>query len=134
MKRREHRIMFAIYKRELRAYIFSPIAYVLMGLFICILSIFFSSAYNTEQPNFGVNLVTWVLSIACQLLVFLLPIMTMRSFAEERKNATDVLLISSPSVFPKLFCKIFISNDCLFCVDGINCNISIIMLIKILSS
>lgn len=84
--------MFTIFKREVKAYFYSPIAYVLIGFFILLSSLFFSSSalYSRSAE------VNQTLSAMGIILVFIIPILTMRILAEDRKNGTEVLLITSP--------------------------------------
>lgn len=85
--------MFAIYKRELRSYFYSPIAYALIGLFILLSSVFFLLInLQQNQADFSGNLSTMGF-----LLLFIVPILTMKILAEDRKNGTEVLLITSPA-------------------------------------
>jgi ABC-2 type transport system permease protein len=83
--------MNAIYKKELRTYFNSPVAYVVIGLFLLLTSIFFIPNLSYQYGIFNDNL-----STMGYLLVFLVPILTMRLISEDRKSGTDVLLITSP--------------------------------------
>lgn len=84
--------MFAIMKRDFRSYFNSPIAYVMIGLFMFIVSFFFNDylAYGSSDIMSG------VISNMSFILLFFVPIMTMRSMAEDKKNGTEVLLLTSP--------------------------------------
>lgn len=84
--------MLAIIKRDFRSYFNSPIAYVLIGLFICIMSLFFVDSLNAGIASFTTNFI----SSMSYLLLFIVPILTMRSFAEDKKSGTEVLLMTSP--------------------------------------
>ncbi|MCX8129095.1 MAG: ABC transporter permease [Clostridia bacterium] len=84
--------MLAIFKREVKAYFYSPVAYVLAGFFILLSSIFFLSNLGAQMADFN-----WNLSNMTVLLLFIIPILTMRILAEDRKNGTEVLLVTSPS-------------------------------------
>lgn len=83
--------MCAIYLKELKAYFYSPIAYVLIGLFLLLTSIFFIPNLRYQIGEFNDNL-----GSMGYFLIFIIPILTMRIMAEERKNKTEVLLITSP--------------------------------------
>jgi ABC-2 type transport system permease protein len=85
--------MRAVYLKELKSYFFSPIAYVLIGLFMILTSIFFIPNLTAYQygGDFNSNL-----STMGYFLIFIVPILTMRILAEERKNKVDVLLITTP--------------------------------------
>jgi len=84
--------MLAIYKRELKSYFYSPIAYVIIGLFFVFTSILFmlGNLYATSADMSG------VIGTMGFLLIFFVPIITMRTIAEDRKNGTEVLLATSP--------------------------------------
>lgn len=85
--------MFAIYKKELRSYFYSPIAYALIGLFILLSSVFFLIInLQGSYADFSGNLSTMGF-----LLLFIVPILTMKILAEDRKNGTEVLLVTSPA-------------------------------------
>lgn len=84
--------MFAIFKKEVRSYFYSPIAYVLIGLFVLMVSAFFYlSNLQSQSADF-----TATLPSVGFILVFVIPMLTMRILSEDRKNGTEVLLITSP--------------------------------------
>ncbi|NLL97274.1 MAG: ABC transporter permease [Clostridiaceae bacterium] len=83
--------MLAIMKRDFRSYFNSPIAYVLIGLFMLLLGLFFNS-----MIGYGSDIMSQFVSTMRWLLLFIVPILTMRSMAEDKKNGTEVLLLTSP--------------------------------------
>ncbi|AUG58519.1 MAG TPA: ABC transporter permease [Ruminiclostridium sp.] len=88
--------MFAIYKKELKAYFYSPLAYVLIGIYMLIFSLFLRGVFTSGRPfMYGAYLYQYSF-----LLIFILPTLTMRAFAEEKKSGTDVLLMTSPVSVP----------------------------------
>ncbi len=100
--------MFAIFKREIKAYFYSPIAYVLIGLFIFVASFTFRDNLQNGYADFNGNL-----SFLGVIIMFIIPILTMRIIAEDRKNGTEVLLITSPVnltsiVLGKYFAAMFV--------------------------
>lgn len=84
--------MLAVFKRELKGYFYSPIAYIFMGFFLLITGVFFY-AYNIGPAQANYNSMLGNLMFMFMLTV---PILTMRSLSEERKNKTDQLLLTSP--------------------------------------
>lgn len=84
--------MLAIYKKELKSYFTSMTGYVFIAFFLCIIGIYYV-AYNLvgSLANFE-----YVLSSTSFLFVLLVPILTMRIMAEEKKQKTDQLLYTSP--------------------------------------
>ena len=84
--------MLAIYKRELKSYFQSMVGCVFVAFLLVFTGIYFV-AYNLSAgyPYFSY-------SLAGSLIVFIvgIPLITMRSFSEERKNKTDQLLLTAP--------------------------------------
>ena len=85
--------MWAVLKKEFKSYFLSPIGYVFIGLFLAMFSLLFYiitiySGTVTYQAVFY-NAVIYV-------LIFIIPLLTMRMFAEERKSGTEQLLMTSP--------------------------------------
>jgi ABC-2 type transport system permease protein len=83
--------MRAIFWKEVKSYFYSPIAYILIGLFILITSIFFWPNLIYRSADFNGTLSTMGF-----ILIFIIPVLTMRILAEDRKNGTEVVLITSP--------------------------------------
>jgi len=84
--------MSAIFWKEVKSYFYSPMAYILIGLFILLTSVFFYPNLVYSMGDFTGNL-----SNMGFILLFIVPILTMRILAEDRKNGTEVLLITSPA-------------------------------------
>ena len=84
--------MLAIYKRELKSYFQSMIGCVFIAFLVAFAGIYFM-AYNL---NAGYPYFSYTLSGV--LIVFLvgIPLITMKSFSEERRNKTDQLLLTAP--------------------------------------
>ncbi len=84
--------MFAIYKKEMRSYFINPVGYVFAGIFLLFSAIFFgyttylSQSYDTST----------YFTIMIFAFIVLIPLLTMRLFAEERKMRTEQLLLTSP--------------------------------------
>ena len=89
--------MWAIMKKELKSYFLSPIGYVVMGIFLLCSSLFF---YLTVFQSGSVDLGILYYYVIVYGLIIIVPLLTMRMFAEERKNGTEQLLLTSPvSIF-----------------------------------
>ncbi len=84
--------MLAIMKRDFRSYFNSPIAYILIGLFVFIMSILFMGTIRNGTAEFSSGFATMN-----TLLLFILPILCMRAFTEDKKQGTEVLLLTSPN-------------------------------------
>lgn len=84
--------MFAIYKKEMRSYFTTPIGYVYVGIFLAISALV--CCYTTLQSNsYDTSLYFYYMIFA---FVILIPLLTMRSFAEERKQKTEQMLLTAP--------------------------------------
>ena len=85
--------MWAVFKKEFKTYFLSPIGYIAVGLFLLIYSVFF---YLTSISYGSVDLGKLYYASARYGLLLIVPLITMRLFAEERKNGTEELLLTSP--------------------------------------
>lgn len=104
------RNVFTICGREVKAYFTSPIAYLLMGLFGLITGFMFYSAtayfisVSTQQQmsgqsspmDIGPYVIAPLLGNAGVIGLFLVPLISMRLFAEEKRAGTIELLLTSP--------------------------------------
>ena len=81
-----------IYKREIRSYFNSPIAYVVIVVFLAILGWFFTS--NLFLMN--VASMRIVFELVPLIFLFFVPAITMRLLAEEKKSGTLELLTTKP--------------------------------------
>lgn len=85
--------MFAIYKRELRSYFVSPIGYIFVAIFLLASSLLFS--YCTLQAGANSSTATYF-SMLMYAFIIVLPLLTMKLFADEKKMRTEQLLLTSP--------------------------------------
>ncbi len=81
-----------VFRREIRSYFNSPVAYVVMIVFLSIIGWFFSS--NLFLQNLATMRV--VFELVPLVFLFFVPAITMRLLAEERKAGTLELLITKP--------------------------------------
>lgn len=84
--------MKGIYKRELKSYFYSMIGYVFIAFLVAFIGIYFM-AYNL---NMGYPYFSYTLSGGLFILLIAIPILTMKSFSEERRSKTDQLLLTAP--------------------------------------
>lgn len=85
--------MWAVFKKELKSYFLSPIGYVVIGIFLFVFSVFF---YLTTIQYGSIDLGSLYYYTALYGLMIIVPILTMRMFAEERKTGTEQLILTSP--------------------------------------
>lgn len=91
--------MFAIVKKEFKTYFLSPIGYVVIGILLLVSSVFF---YLTSVQSGSVDLSSLYYYVALYGLIIAAPILTMRMFAEERKNGTEQLILTAPISITKV--------------------------------
>ena len=84
--------MFAIFKKEMRSYFINPIGFVFVGIFLALSSLL--CCYTTIQSNSYSTASYFTIMIFA--MIILIPLLTMRSFAEERKLKTEQLLLTAP--------------------------------------
>jgi len=114
--------MFAIYKREMRSYFTSPIGYIYLALYLAVSGFAFS--YFTLQGvllNGKTDTETYFTMLIIMSAV-LIPLLTMKSFSEERKMKTEQLLITSPvSIFEMVFAKFLSAFTTFGCSYLVSC-------------
>jgi ABC-2 type transport system permease protein len=104
--------ILAIAHKELKAYFSGPIAYIVIGLwallygyfFVAILSFFVRQSMQMGQMgmqgpqamNLNQQLIRPLLQNVLILILFLMPMVTMRSYSEEKRSGTIELLLTSP--------------------------------------
>ena len=95
--------MFPIYKKELQSFFYTPFAYAMAALFMLLFTLPLASAIShLENSNTLPFSFTEMFYSVILYFIFLLPILTMRTFADERKNGTEVLLMTSPVSVAKI--------------------------------
>ena len=102
--------MLAIYKKEMRTYFTTPLGYVFLAVFLAVSGFLF--AFSTFQTQ------TSDVSGYFQLMIFgyivIIPLLTMRSFAEERRTRTEQLLMTSPVTIPAMVFAKFLAAFTMF--------------------
>jgi ABC-2 type transport system permease protein len=102
------RNVIALADKELRSYFASPIAYIIIGFFALLFGWFFYVyltvfVRQSEQmmqmgrtPNLNQDMIRGVLLNSAVIILFVMPIITMRTYAEEKRSGTIELLLTSP--------------------------------------
>ncbi len=88
--------MLTIYKKELFAYLNSLVAYITIGVFLVVLSLFLWVFPDTSILEYGYASLDSLFNTVPFLFMFLIPAITMRSFAEEKREGTFELLATRP--------------------------------------
>jgi gliding motility-associated transport system permease protein len=102
------RNVLAIADKELRSYFASPMAYIVIGFFLLPFGVFFflylqafvKQSLQMAQYGGAVNVnqqvVRYVLQNASVIILFIMPMITMRTYSEEKRSGTIELLLTSP--------------------------------------
>ena len=85
--------MFAIYKREMRAYFSSPVGYMFYAIFFAV-SAFLFMIYNVQAGESASY--SSYFSVLLYLFIVIIPLLTMKLISEERKMRTDLLVMTAP--------------------------------------
>jgi len=84
--------MTSVFKREFKAYFHTPLGYVIIAA-----AYFFTGYYFfTYNIYGGTTDMTQLFSLLFTVVLFLIPVLTMRLMSEEKKAKTDQLLLTSP--------------------------------------
>jgi len=102
------RNILAIAQKELRSYFSSPIAYIIIGFFALPFGVFFylylgafvrqslQMAQYGGSMNINQQVIRYVLQNASVIILFVMPMITMRTYSEEKRSGTIELLLTSP--------------------------------------
>src|SRR6476661_7174191 len=104
--------ILAIAHKELRSYFASPIAYIVIGLFALLYGYFYAAILyyfvrqSMQMNQFGMQgpqsmnvnqqMIRPLLQNVTILVLFLMPMVTMRTYSEEKRSGTIELLLTSP--------------------------------------
>jgi ABC-2 type transport system permease protein len=120
--------IWAIFKKEIKTYFTSPIAYVVITVFLVLIGFFFYSLiwwfnsqslqmaqnpYSYQQLNINQMVYSPLFQNMSIILLLMIPLLTMRLFSEEKKINTDELLYTCPIsisqiILGKYFASLFI--------------------------
>jgi ABC-2 type transport system permease protein len=128
------RSLYAVYRKEMGHYFVSPIAYVVIGVFLVVAGFFFniylaavireSFEQSLQSMQFGGPSQFDVPGVVLRayfgllgtLLLFFLPMLTMGVYAEERKRGTMELLMTSPITDTQIVLGKFLASLSLFAI------------------
>ena len=101
--------MKAILKNEIKYNFNSPMYYIVIGLFILVTSIYYFIG-NVYNQSVDLSSLLGTMSI---ILLFIVPILTAKTIAEDKRNGMEILLITSPTklshiILVKFFSVLFV--------------------------
>ena len=117
--------MLAIFKRELRAYFSGVIGYVFLVIYLAVAAVLF--CYTTLF-----SMSSDVTSYYTLMLIFsaiVLPLLTMKSFSEERKTKTEQLLLTAPVSLPRMIFGKFLASYTVFAAAAVFTSLYFLLLI-----
>ena len=94
--------MFTILKKEIVLYLSSMVAYITIGVFLIVLGLFLWVFPDTSILDYGYASLESLFNTVPYLFMFLIPAITMRSLAEERREGTFELLATRPVTFGQI--------------------------------
>jgi ABC-2 type transport system permease protein len=116
--------MLAIYKRELRSYFTTPLGYVFVGIYLLVSGLVFCFTTLYEMSSD----VTSYFSTMLLAFIVLLPILTMKLFAEEKKQRTEQLFMTAPVSLTAVVLGKFLSAYTLFAGSVLVSSLSFLLL------
>lgn len=104
--------MVAILKRELSSYFNSAVAYVVMAVYFLFSGLFFSMICIENDSSS----LSYVFGNMFIIILFVIPIITMKSFSEEKRQRTDQALLTSPTSLFEIVMGKFLGAFILFAI------------------
>ena len=102
--------MLAIFKREMRGYFTGAIGYAFLVIFLAVAGITFSL---TTLFSMSADVSSYF-TVMLLFSAIILPILTMKSFSEEKKTKTEQLLLTSPISIPSMVLGKFLASYVMF--------------------
>ena len=88
--------MFLILRKEINSFLNSLVAYIVIGVFLVVTGLYMWFLPGSSVLDYGYADLQALFSIAPWVFLFLIPAITMRTFAEEKKAGTIELLLTRP--------------------------------------
>jgi len=121
--------ILAIAQKELKSYFASPIAYIVIGFFALLYGFFFIAIMRyfvgqsmqaglmggAQAMNVNQQLIRPLLQNVTVVVLFLMPMVTMRTYAEEKRSGTIELLLTSPVTDFQIVMGKFLGAMALYC-------------------
>lgn len=105
--------MWAIFKREFKAYFQSVVGWVFLAAVLALYGLYFF-VYNLRS---GYPYISYSLSAIAFIMLIAVPVLTMRSLAEEKKSKTDQLILTAPISVGKVVVGKYLAMVAVFAID-----------------
>jgi ABC-2 type transport system permease protein len=123
------RNIMAIAGREVRSYFVSPMGWAILGLFAIMFGFFFDTFLNSfvrqsmeaqfgggpQAMNINMTMIRGLFNNVSVILLFLVPMITMRTYSEEKRSGTIELLLTSPLQDVEIIVGKFVGAMGLYC-------------------
>lgn len=119
--------MIAVFKRELKSYLSSPVGYAYLFIFLLATGFFFWANNITRGSTDTIGYFAYTR----YLLIVIIPLLAMKLFPEERKNKTDQILITAPVSIYKIVMGKFLAAYTMFVIGLIPTLINMIFLASV---
>ncbi|MBP0966163.1 MAG: ABC transporter permease [Oscillospiraceae bacterium] len=106
--------MFSLYKKEVQSYFYSPFAYIISALFLLVFSMSFIQGISNMNSSIFKFSFSNIFYNNFFYFIFMIPLLTMRTFAEERKSHTETLWLSAPITIPQVVFAKFLAVATVF--------------------
>ena len=117
--------MLAIFKRELRSYFTGAIGYVFLVIYLLVAAVIFAASTLFAMSSSTTSFFTFMLLFSA----IALPLLTMKSFSEERKSKIEQLVLTAPiSIFAMVMGK-FLASFAVFAAAEIFTSLYFLLLI-----
>ncbi len=83
--------MLAVFKREFKAFFATPIGFIILTFYYLFLGLFFEMLYGYGAPN-----IEQIIMSMISIIVFTVPVLTMRLMSEDRRQKVDQALLTAP--------------------------------------
>ena len=103
--------MFELFKKELMSFLSSIIGYLTIVVFLIVNGLFLWVVNGESNVfDYGVAGLDGLFVLAPWVFLFLIPAITMKTFAEEKKNGTIALLLTKPLSDVAIICAKFLAG------------------------
>lgn len=102
--------MLQVFAKEFNSFLNSLIAYIVIGVFLTAMGLLMWVFPDTAVLDYGYSDMDTLFLLAPYVFIFLVPAITMRSFAEEKKTGTIELLVTKPLTDWNIITGKFLAN------------------------
>lgn len=106
--------MLAIFKREFKSYFLNPIGYIVLAAFYFFLGVFFSMYFSYGSPY-----IESVIMGMTSVVVFIMPVLTMRLMSEDKRQKVDQALLTAPVTLTSIVMGKFLAAMAVFAIGFI---------------